>query len=64
MFAMAAFIVAEIDQGGRSPNVAAGIAGFALLSLWVLVALAQVLRHRRRRRFEEQGGSDSERSAG
>lgn len=47
-----AFVMAEIEGSGRSSNLAAGIAGFALMALWVVVAVVQVLRQRRRRRFD------------
>lgn len=47
-------ILAEIDQGGRSSNVGAAVAGFALLALWILVAIAQVVRQRRRRPRPEE----------
>ena len=47
-----AFVMAEIEGSGRSPNIAAGVAGFALMALWILVAVTQVLRQRRRRRFD------------
>jgi len=49
-----ASILAEIDQGRRSSNVGAAVAGFALLALWILVAIAQVVRQRRQRRRTEQ----------
>ena len=50
--ALLAFVMAEIDGSGRSSNIAAGIVGFALMALWVVVAVVQVLRQRRRRRFD------------
>lgn len=49
-----ASIVGEIDQGGRSSNIGAAVAGFALLALWILVAVAQVVRQRRRRPRTEE----------
>ena len=50
--ALLAFVMAEIEGSGRSSNIAAGIAGFALMALWILVAVTQVLRQRRRQRFD------------
>ena len=47
-----AFVTAEIEGSGRGSNVAAGIAGFTLMALWVVVAVVQVVRQRRRRRFD------------
>ena len=47
-----AFVLAEIEGSGRSSNIAAGIAGFAMMALWIMVAVVQVLRQRRRRRLD------------
>ena len=50
--ALLAFVLAEIEGSGPSSNIAAGMAGFALMALWIVVAVVQVLRQRRRRRFD------------
>ena len=47
-----AFVTAEIEGSGRSSNIAAGIAGFTLMALWVVVVVVQVVRQRRRRRSD------------
>ena len=49
-FGIAVLALQAADEAGRSPNNAAGVAGFALVLLWVLVAAVQVFRHRRRQR--------------
>ena len=42
--------VLAVEVARSSPNAGAGIAGFALLALWIVVAVVQAARHRRRRR--------------
>lgn len=45
----ASLVLAAIDEGRRAPNNAAGIAGFALLVLWLAVIGFLVWRTARRR---------------